>query len=424
MAEASCRPFKPRMHQKTISPSTARRLAITRQRLAGPRPPADRQGIMELFGDLGCVQIDPIRAVERTQLLVLWSRLGGYDPGNLEDLLYGERRLFEYWAHAASIVMTEDFPIYWRHMRDWASGDRPWAKRARMWMDQNGAMRADVLDKLACNGPLASKDFQDLSNAEWVSTGWTNGQNVRIMLNYLWEQGQILVSHRRGLTKFWNLRERCLPQRTPREDLEWSEVVYRAAQKALRALGVGHLEHIRNHFTRNNYPGLEEVLDQLEVDGHIIRVQVANEEGPWPGPWYVHALDLSLLEKLEAGGWQPRTTLLSPFDNLICDRDRTAQLFGFDFRIEIYVPKAKRQYGYYVLPILHGDRLIGRIDPQMDRKNHTLTIHAVFAEPDVPMNAATGRAVRTAIEELAAFLGAKSIVYEDNVPDGWQAFLR
>ena len=408
----------------TVDPTTARRLAISRQRLAGPRPPADEQGIMELFQELRCVQIDPIRAVERTQYLVLWSRLGAYDQAALDSPLWKERRILEYWAHAASIVLTEDFPIYWRHMRDWATGDRPWSKRARAWMVENQAMRDHILEELGRNGPMTPKEFRDDSSSSWHSSGWTNGGTVRQMLSCLWEQGEILVSGRKSNTKIWDLRERVLPDWTPREDLDWPEVVYRSAEKSIRALGIGRPAHIERHFTRGNYPELQQALDRLEADGRIMQAAVVEDGQEWPGPWYIHVEDLPLLEQLQAGHWQPRTTLLSPFDNLICDRDRTQELFDFHFRIEIYLPAAKRQYGYYVLPILDGDRLIGRIDPKMDRKAKRLNVHNVYAEPGASMTAKTGRVVAQAIEELATFLGAEEIVFGENVPAWWRGAVR
>ena len=132
---------------------------------------------------------------------------------------------------------------------------------------------------------------------------------------------------------------------------------------------------------------------------------------------------MPLLDRLEADEWQPRTTLLSPFDNLICDRERTEQLFSFRFRIEIYVPKAKREYGYYVLPILHGDRLIGRIDPKMDRKASRLDINAVYAESGAPMTVEVARSVNDSVQSLAEFLGAREITYASRVPVGWRKIL-
>lgn len=406
--------------KRTISPTTLRRLVITRQGLAGPPLENDVGGILDLIHDLGCVQFDPIRAVERTQLLVLRSRLGNFNPLDLDTLLYEERKLFEYWAHAASIVLTEDFPIFWRHMRDWAPGDRPWMKRARTWVAENEVLRTHILDELRRHGPLTAKEFHDDSNSKWQSSGWTNGQTVRQMLNYLWEQGEIFISRRKGLFKLWDLRERCLPEWTPRDDLDWPEVVYRAAQKSLSALGAGRPAHIDRHFTRGNYPGLDQALETLEETDTIHQIGIEEDGVLWPGTWYIRTRDLPILDEIESGEWRPRTNLLSPFDNLICDRRRTEELFDFHYRIEIYVPKAKRVYGYYVMPILLGDRLIGRIDPKYDRKKGQLSVNAIYAEDHAPMDLETGRSVSAAIEELATFVDAREIVYGEDIPEGWR----
>jgi uncharacterized protein YcaQ len=215
-----------------------------------------------------------------------------------------------------------------------------------------------------------------------------------------------------------------LPDWTPREVRESREIVEGAAQRSLRALGVATPAQIQNHFIRGRYPGLAATLAQLEREGRIVRVRITGDgEDGWPGTWFVHSEDLLLIEQIENGTWEGRTTLLSPFDNLICDRARTERLFDFHFRIEIYVPKAKREYGYYVLPILHGDRLIGRIDPVMDRRAGRLTVNAVYAEPGAPDNSATGMAVAGAVEQLATFLGASEIVY-GTVPECWKLALR
>ena len=409
----------------TLSPTLARRLAITRQRLAGPRPTAGPAGIMELMRDLGCIQIDPIRAVERTQLLVLWSRLGHYDPVHLDTLLWDERKLFEYWAHAASIVLTEDYPLHQIRMRRFAHDNSAWSRRMQTWVADNESLRRHILTRLHEAGPLASNQIEDLSAIAWESTGWTDGRNVSRMIDFLWEQGEVLVAERRGLHKKWALAEQCLPEWTGRQLLSEREVVRRAAQKSLRALGVATLKQINNHFMRGYYPDLKRALAELVAEGQLIPVSIAEPDAAWPGEWYIHAADLPRLEQLSAGDWQPRTSLLSPFDNLICDRERTQLLWDFHFRIEIYVPQAKRQYGYYVLPILHEDRLIGRIDPKMDRKAGILRINAVYAEPDAPQDAAVGQAIAATITDLAHFLGAREIAYHrESIPPAWQAALR
>lgn len=410
---------------RTITPQTARRLAITRQQLAGEPPPAPSSStLLEVTRALGCLQLDPISAVARSHQLVLFSRAGAYDLRDLDALLWEDRHLFEYWAHAASIVLTEDYPIHQVLMRDYGTDRSVWGRRALEWADANHLLRDAILRELEVRGPLQSRQLSEdgIDPEAWVSTGWTSGRNVSRMLDFLWLTGKIMVVGRVGGQKVWGLAKQHLPAWTPTDPLTEGEVVEQAAQKALRALGTARPQHIKVHYTRFRYPGLDGTLKALESDGRIMRVQIKDSERSFPGVWYVHADDLPLLDQIEADDWPGRTTLLSPFDNLICDRGRTELLFDFNYRIEIYVPRHKRQYGYYVLPILHGDRLIGRIDPQFERKHKRLQVYNVYAEPDAPADA--GPAVRSAIERLAGFLGAREIVLGDNVPSIWQAALR
>jgi uncharacterized protein YcaQ len=408
----------------TLTPTLARRLAIRRQRLAGPPAPATAAGLLDVVRDLGCLQLDPTNAVARTHLLVLWSRVGVYDPAALDTLLWEERALFEYWAHAASLVLTEHFPVHAYMMRRYGKSGSPWSERITGWIETNAALRDHILDELRAHGPLPARTFEDRSVERWQSSGWTGGRNVGRMLDFLWTRGEVLVAGRVGSQRLWDLAEHVLPAWTPQEEWPEAEVVRFAAQKALRALGVARPAEIELHYTRDRYPGLAAALADLEAERVIVPAQIVDAGRAWPGPYYVHRDDLPLLDRLAAGAWEPRTTLLSPFDNLICDRARTERLFDFRFRIEIYVPKDKREYGYYVLPILHGDRLIGRIDPLMDRKHHRLTINAVYAEPDAPMDDETAQAIAAAIQRLATFLGATDIAYPATVPAGWGSALR
>jgi uncharacterized protein YcaQ len=411
-----------------IDAALARRLALTRQRLAGPRPEPGAAGLLEVAHDLGCIQLDPISAVDRTHRLVWWSRVGPYDRAELDRVIYQDRHLFEYWAHCASYVLTEDYPLHAHMMRGYASGAMR-HERSVAWMKQNAKLRKFMLREIRRKGPMPSRlleeDGQDPT--VWVSTGWTSGRNVSRMLDMLMIEGKILVSSRAGGQKLWDLAERVLPPWTPRERLGEREVVRRAAEKALKALGVATPRHIVWHFTRQRYPGLPAVLADLERQGRIVRVVVegVRPAGKKAEPWYMHADDLPRLEALANGDWQPRTTLLSPFDNLICDRARTRLLFDFDYTIEIYVPPAKRKYGYYVLPILHGDRLIGRIDPLMDRRQGRLNLHHIYAEPDAPAGAETAGAIAGAIRELAEFLGARDIAVDRaGVDRRWRGIAR
>jgi uncharacterized protein len=408
---------------RTITPTLARRLAISKQRLAGSAIGPDRGGLLDAVRDLGCIQLDPIRVVERSHLLVLWSRVGRFDPADLDVLLWEERQLFEYWAYRASIVLTEDYPIHHLLMRRYPTERYAYSRRVKVWLRENEPLRRHVLQRLKEAGPLRLRDFEDRARTRWTSEGWTTGRNVERMLDVLWTQGKIVVAGRDGIQKFWDLADRWFPEWTPKERLPEREVVRRAAQRSLRALGVARPRDIERHFTVGRYPGLAGALDRLEREVLIERVRIVDDGAEWPGPWFVHADDLAPLERLEAGEWEPRTTLLSPFDNLIIDRDRAELLFGFRFRMEIYVPKTKRMFGYYVLPILHGDSVIGKVDPAMDRKRGVLQVQAVHAEPEVRPTARAGRAVAKALEDLASFLGAGNVEYGGTAPDGWKKAL-
>lgn len=393
-----------------------RRLNISKQRLTKPQPAATKAGLLDTIRSLGCLQLDPIRAVERTQYLVLWSRLGNYDRDLLHQVQFGDRMLFEFWAHAASIVLTEHYPLFKRTMHDSFGGGNAYNKRANVWLKQNETFRQYVRDEIHRLGAVESTDLEDRALTQWVSGGWSSGKNTTQMLEFMWSLGELAVSERNGLRKKWTLMDDWLPAWAPREDLTDYEQTRRAVDVSIKALGVASAVQIRRHFMRGNYPALTQVLDDMVAEKKLLAVDT---EADFKGQWYMHADDEPLLDAIVDGDWQPRTVLLSPFDNLICDRARTEMLWDFYYRIEIYVPAAKRQYGYYVLPILRGDRLIGRIAPRLDRKSGVLSINGVYAEPHASKSKATTRAIRTQLHRLAKWIGAKEIVFNSSRPQDW-----
>jgi uncharacterized protein YcaQ len=370
-----------------LSITEARRLAIRAQRLDGPAPRGrpDRAAVLDLCRALRCLQIDPTNVVARNHQLVVFSRLGAFDPADLERLTYEEHELFEYWAHEASLVLTEDLPLHRYLMRTWRH------PRAERWWELNAEFRAYILDRLRADGPLPLGEIEDRSAAPWLSTGWTHQRNVSRMLDLMWLRGHVGIAARAGGQRLWDLMERCLPHDAPDTVPPDGEVTERATLLALKALGVARAPHIRAHFTRGRYPGLPEALTKLEARGAIVRVAVDGLGDDW---WMRADAELD-------GDWRGRTALLSPFDNLLCDRARTERLFGFSHRLEIYTPKAKRRWGYFVLPILHGDRLIGRADLAIDRKRRRLVAQAVHREPDAPRGKAVARAIARELERLA-----------------------
>ncbi len=366
-----------------------------------------------MIRSIRCVQLDPIGIVARSHLLVPFSRLGPYPTNAYDTLLWDERSVFEYWAHSAAIVLTEDFPIHNLLMRRYPTDRYAHSRRTRAWLEENDVLRRSMLRRLRTEGPLRSRDFEDQSIVGWESGGWTSGRSVERMLDVLWTQGRIMVVGRSGGQKLWAVADGWLPDWTPRARLTQEQVDRRAADLAVRALGVATPKHIENHFIRGRYRTLPQALTGLLRAKRIHPVRVADGSSngaEWAGRWFVHDDHLPTLDAFERDeGWVPRTTLLSPFDNLICDRTRTRQVFGFDYTIEIYVPASKRRYGYYAMPLLHGDRLIGRVDPAMDRSSGKLTIKSVHLEPDIRPGRDARAAVERAITDLAGFLGARAV---------------
>ncbi len=397
------------MSSPIITSTQARRISIDAQGLAAARRETDVLGVARR---LRCIQMDPINAVARTQLLVLFSRLGAFDPLELDRLLFEDRSMFSYWAHAASFVLTEDYPIHAYRMKRWP-GTGKWADEVRAWMDECTDFQRYVLRELK-KGPMRAKDLEDRSVRSWQSSGWTDRQNVSRMLDFMWGQGKIMIAGRKGLERIWTrsdlwfapeVRARRMPERV---------LVEQATIHSLRALGVATRKQISQHFTRGLYPGIARVLTSLIDKGVVVEVEIKD----LPGTWYMLTEALGLIDDT-AKGWRGRTTLLSPFDNLICDRDRTNVLFDFDFRIEIYVPKSKRKHGYYVLPIIDGDTLVGRIDPTMDRKTGTFTVNNLYVELVAEGQLPAARRARSAIEALASWLGATDIAY-GNIAESWR----
>jgi hypothetical protein len=239
------------------------------------------------------------------------------------------------------------------------------------------------------------------------------------MLQFLFFQGKVMVSERKGNVKIWDLAERCVPSSFANQSsLAQDEVEYIAVQRALKALGVATRNQIRKHFLRDSYANLDMTLDKLELESKVLRAKL---NGSAKQPWYIHRDDLAELERIRNGEWNPKTVLLSPFDNLICDRARALDLFGFDYSIEIYVPQSRRKYGYYVLPVLQGDTFVARIDPVFKKDSKQLIINRVY--PESEKSAKLGEEISRGVSDLAEFLGATSIRY-GKVPSFWKKSLK
>ena len=357
---------------------------------------------------IGCLQLDPVSAVARSPLLVLFARIGPFRDEALERAAYADRALFDAWAHEASLVATADLPLHRWAMRTWLHAPGPRAERARAFLDANAQFSVELLDELRERGPLRARDLEDRSAEPWRHGWWTDEvsgrQTIARMLHLLWITGRVGVAGRNATERLWDVFERCVPDGAlaSAADLPDDEAEREAALRAVRMLGVARARHVRAHFLRRRYRRLAEALAELVAGGRLEAVVVDGLRGEW----FAAPEDLERLPDLAPGS---RTIALSPFDNVLCDRARTAELFGFDHRLEIYVPAPQRRWGYYVLPILHRERLVARADMALDRAGGVLRVLALHREPGVRRTAALDRAVGRAIERLATWRGAQAV---------------
>ncbi len=357
-------------------------------------------------GRIGCLQLDPVSAVARSPLLVLFARLGPVGEATLDEAAYERRNLFDAWAHEASLVATADLPLHRWAMRTVHAGHGARAVRARTFLDANAAFCEELVRELRERGPLRARELEDRSAEPWRHGWWTDEvsgrQTIARLLHMLWVSGRVGVGRREGGERLWDVFERCVPAGVPAAELGDDEAEREAVLRAVRMLGVARPAHVRAHFLRRRYRRLGPTLAALVAAGRVERVAVA---GLGDG-WYAAAEDAERIGDLAPGA---RSTALSPFDNLLCDRARAAELFGFDHRLEIYVPRAQRRWGYYVLPILHRERIVARADAALDAGAGLLRVHALHREPGVRRSPALDRAVARALERLAAWRGASGV---------------
>jgi uncharacterized protein YcaQ len=339
-----------------------------------PDRPAAKADVLETIRRMHVLQIDTIHVVARSPYLVLWSRLGAYPQEWLTDLL-AEGALFEYWAHEACFLPIEDYPLFRHRMLDAAS--QGW-KYADEWARQNRATIERVLGHIREHGPTRSADFE---RQDGQAGGWWEWKAEKRALETLFTAGELMIARRHNFQRIYDLRERVLPSWDDANLLPLKEARRELALRAVRALGVTTARWVADYF-RTGLKDTAPLPPALAAEGALIEAQV---EG-WKQPAYIHPDNLALAETAASGALVPElTTLLSPFDPLVWDRQRALEVFGFDYRIECYTPAPKRRYGYFTLPILWRGQLVGRLDPKAHRKEGRFEVKALHLEPGVPV---------------------------------------
>lgn len=355
-----------------LSAQQARRIAVRAQLLAEPRP----TDLLDTVRHLTLVQADPTAAVAPSAELVMWSRLGsGYRHGELAEAV-AAGQLVELLGR---LRPAEDLALYRAEMAAWPGVGElvEWQVAQRDWVAANDDCRKDILEKLHDEGPLPSRELPDTTLVPWESSGWNNDRNVRMLLGLMVRRGEVAVAGREGRDVLWDLAERVYPDVEP---VPLAEALRIRNERRLHSLGVARA---RAQKTPDEPDDLGPVGEPARIDG---------VRGTW-------RLDPAYLD----GDFEPRTVLLSPLDRLVFDRKRMVDLFGFDYQLEMYKPAAKRRWGYWAMPILDGDQLVGKLDATAERDAGVLRVDAVHE--DGTWSKRLRRDVEREIEALADWLG-------------------
>src|SRR5215216_417963 len=370
-----------------------------------PRRPATRDDVLDTIRRIGVLQIDSISVVARSPYLVLWSRIGAYDPVWLDELL-AEGELFEYWSHAACFIPIDDYGLYRRLMLGKTD-------KTRAWMEAHPDALERVMGRIRQDGPVRSAEF---ARTDGKAGGWWEWKPEKRALEHLFAAGELMISRRENFHRVYDLRERVLSNALPGwEDAlapNEQEVRRALALKAVRALGVASARWVPDYF-RTPKKGVAGLLEELADEGELVRAGIEGLEEPA----YVHPDNAGPAEKILSGGSRSSvTTLLSPFDPVVWDRARALELFGFDYKIEVYTPAARRRYGYYSLPILHNGALVGRLDAKAHRKQGLFEIKDIYLEPDTPVNDDLVSGLASALRDCAGWHGTPEVLVRRSDP--------
>jgi uncharacterized protein YcaQ len=375
---------------RTISVTALRRIAITAQGYAPRARSGTRREVEEAIRRLSCVQLDSITAVERSHRIALGSRVGAY-PRETVSRLLARGRIFEYWAHEACLIPVEEWPLFRAPMR----AHHPWRGDV---IGQHPGLAEEVRAVVRERGPIASRDFDGKGGG-----GMWDWKPAKVMLEALWNSGELVIAGRvSGFQRLYDVAERVIPRdvldaREPDEPTRLRELAVRAVRARGALTEAGIVEHWR---LRGGAARIRPAVDDLVAAGILERLHVADDGADVVMP---AGIDLEPSRPSAA-------SLLSPFDNLLWDRPFARRVFGFDHLIEVYKPAPERQFGYYVLPLLWRDRIVGRADLKTDRREDTLVVKGFHVEPRVRRSAALDDALERALDRLRRVIGLERVM--------------
>jgi len=382
-------------------------MALHAQLLDGRRKfPRGREGVARMIETLGYVQIDTIAVVERAHHHTIWNRRRDYRPEMLHDLQAKDRRVFEYWGHALSLLPTADYRFYLPRMKAAYDPNTKWEKdRDKKY----GKFMKPILERIRTEGPLGSRDFENPPRGKRPK--FWGPSPMKYALDMLWSRGDLMITERRKFGRIYDLTERVLPPDVDTRMPTTDEVGRFFVRRALQAFGLAQEAEIDDHIRATDKETLREALRELVANGDVVEVSIRELDN---GTYYAFPETIETVGKLRRK--TPRLHLLSPFDNFVIQRARIKKLFNFDYTIECYVPAPKRKHGYFVLPILWDERLVGRLDPKADRKTKTLQVKRLVLEDDFSPNDAFLEGLAAGLRDFAGFNGCESIAVESAQP--------
>ncbi len=383
-----------------ITKQAARRLMIEKQGINSFPESVSKENVYETIDSLGCLQIDTISVVERAHYLTLWSRLGNYEKKHLDELAYKDKRLFETWAHAACFVPFKDYRYYLHAMN--VRKDEMKARFVKR-SGKDVELLDSVLDRIKDEGPLCSKDFDGPKR----KGGWWNRKAEKLAMDYMFGAGVLMVSDRVSFQRYYDLPENVMPTGIDTSPPTNDERLDFFISKTMDCLGVIKAEDFRKYYQHQSIKlGLsrKHVDERLNEMEGVVKCELEGDKEAH----YILEKDLPQLEATKDFGFND-VRLLIYFDNMMWNRERVEHLTGFVPKLEIYVPTAKRVFGYYTLPVLYGDTLVARIEPKMDRKEKQLIIRGYWPEKGFKETDDYRDKLERNVENFAAFHGADEI---------------
>jgi len=384
---------------ESIPLATARKLALKHQLIASNNLPPGKSGALEVVRQLGYIQIDTISVIERAHHHTLWSRVPDYQPGMMDELLAEDRAVFEYWGHGASYLPIEDYRFYLPKMKSFLDPIGKWEKNR---YEKYGRFMQPILERIRQEGALSAKDFE-LPQGRKKKDGWWDWHEMKSALELLYWQGDLMIKARNNFHKVYDLTERILPQSIDTSYPSDEELGRFLVIRALRSYALASEKEINNYILAADRKIISQTLKAMLNAGEVVKVKI----GDLPEVYFTlpRMLDDTEFDIPDC------INILSPFDNLVIQRERLKRLFLFDYAIECYTPPKKRIYGYFVLPVLWGEKFAARLDAKADRKNRRLMIQKLAFEPGFNEKSDFMTPFKDKLDEFARFNRCDEVIF-------------